>query len=1645
MANTITRAHASDLKRFTGVTGASNVLFVAVPRCEGSPWAEDALYMGNYDPNTPYWCLSDAALLMSTIVADTDEGGFLLKVDESQPDLYAKVKKAVAAKGLYPFGSPEEGARKALEARYAYKSTFFSPKLSEEIEVERAKIKERQRAGAAQKENVAQKRQALANAAYCRSTTVVLCGAARLGERGQLSDEQHFFPDLEHDGLTDEQREARDAAAQLLEQDEIDRGAIRADELADVGQRAAGNVASKVQPKWIVAGIAVPRAEKADPALEEGLLDGDRTRSAFHESMGIEYNEGRSQEDKYMGMIMVFIQMDPEINAGRAQAKILEIAAARRKFERDVSSGTASTYGRRGRGVGDGPAAYSPDRDPYISLRPYRSKKHPVFAAGKESVADMAAQLAMMRVDEEWRNNAIYSTSAHDRAAPIHPDKWGSPEYAIRWMEKLGGDCNRLQMEDLFEGYAERRAAGSRTPIRNELGLIDMKMPMLPRRLGEGGGQAQPVHLAWQWTHESRAQVRDSLHEQGLLDQYFPFVSGGVVDGEGLMFGAECENSRGEEEQASVDPANIFHDDPMQAKALAKRQGKLDYTDYGAPYDTCGDTHQDNFYMMQRVTQETLTHFVHRDHDRVGYTEIFMPAQRLQEQKAWPVFKEAMGPDARTNQYAKAMIMWGEKMKKTTKTLTLPLWLHDCGDPADPQDPYGPRDPERPALDTFAHMVIKHSMLLRSIKGVENPPLVWFAQKATSMCFHFRPGKLHPLLVISAPAGQGKTYVIKVVMSLSVPNTYRNENHLSNMAQTASNDVDVAILTDEGGGILQHKKFADRKATEINKSTINGVGMIAARRAEFITDEYGNKKMGVADTSVMHQKAYLVGTNLKYEELVEEMAARCWFFNKREAFLPATSLTWDNIASMSDGIKNWNRVLHYCKASIYKAIQMGYIPDITSVPTLDLVLIGMTHMLEQLGVTMDENNNVNRVHEKIREACIDDMVTYAVATAIHMPGGVCYQDDWELTLWKRVSPLLYCTLQIMLWNIIGLKREWTGDSLLLAEIVRAALLIGNYSVEAGKTPSDAYRLDTEGKIMWRTRKRYDKATVRPPRAGEQAEAGGEGDGRRFGNRPDFEAKDTIDLNYISIPWTKATAQQISKNMPDPVRLSPGWITALLKRSASSAVFKPPRYPYTPKTEEELKALANQVTTGRRVGENAEDRAHMPVFPQAERDISQTSSIPIVEISEGKYDKSRGRLYISTEAVPMLEKFDLKFAFLWSVMSSKFRPQRFIVPDTHPEHHDIMDVVNVTASFRDRMVDTIDNTTIAKYNSRAQEEYEYRAQEASRVGLPIGPFEPPASLETITVVADDRTPAVVATAARPPPQVISGGSGAAQALLLSAAAMDEDDDEEEEDNDGDGDRNEETPPLKKYVHTTVALTGNWEEDSVYLSRRNGVSKINHQYMSPAERIMILGAELDYAHREDWEAERAKVMANRSALITTYGIDLNYYAAYERHVRCGLPFKSPDGKKIPVQDWAESERNFLAYVGGKNPSGQPIPYKTFRYPEDMEESREGNILAFDHLYGELRNSAQDAAEGAAAQAMERDMEAFRNMSSSFVRTKRSRAVRHRGAVEQTEWELAQQAHLNGERYQAPAQRQQRQNLAPVFNMPVAASSSSSTARQ
>lgn len=170
----------------------------------------------------------------------------------------------------------------------------------------------------------------------------------------------------------------------------------------------------------------MPRARRDgdnDP-MDEGDLDtGKLNRSAYHRSMGSVYNEGRPD----MGMIMMFIQMDPSINTGSTQGKILDMAAARKahsiRLPLNAHSRQRNTYGR---GDGAGSGIYSPARDPHRSLYPYRAKKHPAFAATRESVANMTADVSFLTATEAWRNAAIHSTSAFDRSADIHPDeKWG--------------------------------------------------------------------------------------------------------------------------------------------------------------------------------------------------------------------------------------------------------------------------------------------------------------------------------------------------------------------------------------------------------------------------------------------------------------------------------------------------------------------------------------------------------------------------------------------------------------------------------------------------------------------------------------------------------------------------------------------------------------------------------------------------------------------------------------------------------------------------------------------------------------------------------------------------------------------------------------------------------------------------------------------------------------------------------------------------------------------------------------------------------------------------------------------------------------------------------------------------------------------
>lgn len=1575
LASGITRGHSKNLREFTNLSGASHIIWAPVPLSNESPWPAGAAWLGDYNNAASYAYLVEWLQLAATVAGYDQAGGMLLKVNKKTKALYDRVIRMIAAAGLNVPGV-DEAVRAACVKKYTHMTAYFDADVINDVERERQRLRartqqiqeERNRASAAGSGGG----DLMTSQRNAQEVTLILFGS--YAHDGSEEHTELYHAEMHQDGYTKAERDAIDAerySASLGDDasggggdDMVADGApLRLDEIA--GQAAA--LVAQIQPKWRVICIEV---RKKGQAQERRV---DLKRSAFHQSLGPEYNE-ESMSD-VAGFVYGFICMDPSINPGAVTESIIDWNTKRAAYDQLVlgGGGGARTYDR---GYGDGPL-YSRATDPLWYLHPYQSRGHFGLAVDRQRLARLAGQASGARMGDEWMRAAIHSMIPGDSSADINICNFASLSNALRVIDAFGGDIGLLNPRMLY-----LNAAGPDT-LRNPLGMYDLEIPNGVR--------------AWEYSTESARQVLPPASAgPGMLDAYFPTIDknygmAGALRNDDSGDGISDDPLIREQQERELDPKGLFDGDEGRLEvAMARRDQTVDFRRFFAPFDTGGDMHPHYYYAGKVRMSQTIARFVDPNVSMDDYHDIWCAAMRAHERDLRPFFEEAMNVSTPTNEYSMAMLRGIEAMKRKYQTLTTPLYLHDCGKSNEEVlyetggadafvakygrpynrtlDQWGERHPEYPGMDPFAHFVIKYVRLLRQVKGVEDPVLVFFCHKVTSTCYNFRPGKLCPVIVVSAPAGEGKTYILKVIASLSVDGTTRGENHLSTHGQTAANDMDVAILTDEGGGFLQHKKTADSKSVEINKAAVGGTGTLVSRRAEYQINANGQKKLTTVETKVMHNKSYLIGTNLRFEDLVEEIAARTWFFDKKSAFLPAASLTWDNIAHMGEGIKTWNKLQQMCRFSIYKAKMTGYIPEFDKLDTLDMVLTSMTHKLHKMGVQQAENNAWNRVHDKIREACIDDMVTYAIAAAIHMPGGVCYQDDWELTLWKRVSPMLYVTKQVMLWNILGLQREWTGDAAVVSDMLQSAMRLANYHYKEGKTPAEQYADDVDRRIQWRRAKKYERnpayqAGAAPPPPPVQGVAAPPS----FNAHRPYEGTPGLQLGYVRITLDGSTFRAISDGMHDDTRLQPRWVEAQMKRLSKSAVFVPKRHQYTVATEEELDAFVREL---RRVGQRPDGQEARAAMDWT-RDLRNNQPIPMVEIKGRGRGLDAGTMYIATEAVEQLAMQDLISAFMWATASSQFHPQAFLLPTTHPKHHDIMDKLVVSASYRDAWVDHIDRYTAAKYARKWMRKT--GAQTMPDIQQMLAQRQ----------IRDNR-------------QVRYGGEGAEAFLVADVRAM-------------------------KTECGLGRLTEDWVQDSLYVSRKNGLARVNHSFMDDVDRAFLLSAPLmGKTSDSEFEEIKRQVTAARGDRISLITVDLDDKAAYDRHVLCGLPLRDHTGAPVPIQTLHRTCRNFLEYMSGRSrgPAEPPMDMVHVDYPADQIEQRKYGGDAFALIHDDMDDD--DDAEFAGMNdpthikiqefnhaenvALGQEMSQLRAMQSSFA--KRPRVAEPRGVPARSRERRAQE---------------------------------------
>ena len=763
------------------------------------------------------------------------------------------------------------------------------------------------------------------------------------------------------------------------------------------------------------------------------------------------------------------------------------------------------------------------------------------------------------------------------------------------------------------------------------------------------------------------------------------------------------------------DDAGIFSDTVIRMKIATARhmndfERKVEEVERsgGAPFEN-DDVMIDNYYRHKTLEKEVAKYFTHPDKNAEKYA-IWRKKYKQYATVTNGWVRDSLLPSARTNKYCKIVINYLRNLQaKGSKTLTSTTFICDPGKPLHwnrrrvtdreglpmtknglpmvvlPDGSYGVidqtiRDPEHPGIDAFAQYNLRFMQSLRKNIGVEDPLMVLYANHALSSCYFYKPGRPLLLLVISAPAGEGKTYVLMVLESLSIPGTTRKENHVSDMAVTAMHDVDVAILTDEAKGILQKKKDASVNSTELGKAMLAGTGTVSTMRAAYTQDPLtGKKHLGVEESEMAHSKSYVVGTNAKAEEIDENMLPRTIWFNKPKSFTLASGLSWKNFQEFDAATKQSNRVMQLCQFFIYKGIQQGAIPSFDNMPSVNMIFTMMGKYLDDMGIHAMEGHHANRTHGKIKQFIVDDMLKWAISSAINTPGGVCYGDSIELNLWSRISPLLYPTLQVILWNIMALRDMWVPSE--ISHVIIAMLKVGNYEWTENSNAAQICAEDTDGRITWKKTLRYEN---KPNNNGNDTD--------QF-NRP--EKVWLNDINYIAVTPTESYWQLVSDAMPAHVRKPPSWIKSVIYSTATKQTFSPPGGKFNLLSEDDMTDLRSVPGKWKTL-----------VMGK----IDAGKKLPLIIMTDDVSGRKK-RLYIPTGAAKILQRDVLLEAFLKATTSGKSHPHKWIIPKPHHKYRDIMGTIELTASRRDAIVEAIDKGIKETYDQKLA----YRIEH----GLPCG--------------------------------------------------------------------------------------------------------------------------------------------------------------------------------------------------------------------------------------------------------------------------------------------------------------------------------------
>lgn len=1549
------------LKEFESVDHVVDAWFIGVPFGERDstlmPHTADSAYLGDANRGALYWCIWDAmAIILSILQMENHLGGILPTFNiKDNAEQWHKVLQALANKGNAQNPQLEQFVQAMLE-KHTVRNALFSETINRAVATEKERMKKKRADEARNK--LSEARASSASASTMRAHTLTMVTTNRSVGRLERWIQMMGRPMMRSQNLFSDGWDANERAERIsgtgADQDSGGGGGGDEDsnllnrELSLGGEvtmdgsslRASvqgmamteGGALKDVAPKFELVGLAIPRlgadgegeGDEDDDRQQQQQQGGDRgpvKRSRqFFDELGMEACDDEVINEMG-GFMFILCKMDPTINGGKAIEMNLREAALRRQFAEENIRNNAGP-GRQFMGASLG---YDPKRDHHRDLLVGKYSNFPTLTMTKRRLVETVLLYSGLPADESAVDLLTRSSFPSDSASPLNPNMWATLENAVRVLKNAKCDVSGLTPSQIFAGYEERASLGAQNPKRDKFSMMNLTAPKL-----NGGG---PYYQAYKWSVRNHALVDKRPGHFGILDQWFPFIDPKKVQTREQLFSVEVRAAQRHDDQAAQeqrDPLGMFHKGTtvhMTEQQKVFNEG-VSLREWRAPYET-DDNMQHAYYAAGVLTAETLKSYT----DDPAKWDQWMAAQRRQEALCYPGFKENMSKDARVNRFALAMNRWGDHARKTMSNPSLPLFLNDCGRSLDPNDVYGPRDPQYPPLDGFAHDKIRNNYYLRQIKGVEAPLVIQRCQKVGTTCFHFKPGRLNPMFVLSGTAGTGKTYVIKAVTSMMVAGMWSGQNHTSEGALTVAGSVDEAICTDEGAGIIENKKIASARKTELAKTAINGMGVVSAARSAYKKDAMGNKTLTLERTDVCHNNAYLIATNNGQDDIDEAMVARCIFIEKKEAFSLAVELTFENIEQMSRAFQTSQRLQQYMVYLVHKGVQCGYIPDFTQMPMVDIILQNLSRWLLSMGVTPQENNNWDRVHNKIKIAIHDSVARNAIIETFNLPGGSRFmvnEGGWELSFLREVSVKLFPTLQIIFWEVMEHEHEWIGDVNMIVEMLKAALKVAGYEWIKDHTASDQYMYDVHDEVRWRRRIKHDDPEEN---AGNQQQQEQGQDGPRAHVYQKQRKTTLIDLNWVRLQETGTLWQQISNNMPAWCRAPPSRIKGHFMRMSHSAMFIPSKAPYLPKTAADLAPVRDREI------EFTPSGLRVTSYDTATRDDTcEGKPMPIIEMSNnGRFGTNT--IYVATDAPAVLRRVDLIRGLLFATCSGVMKPRKIALPITHREYHDVIETITLNQEVIDRVVDLKD----------ARQKRNYRIMMARR-GIFDETRLPPIGVEGEYDDDDEGS--------GPPPAFRDEGEA-------GSVIEDDDDDELEEGTTiggGDAtwlDEEEEEEPTRPTTASRIQLTAeeldpnrmvrigglklDWRSDRKYLSAKYGIQVADQSAVS-AVGMAFMSDKLDQdMSAAEWEKVQERVKSTFSGRMKFISVDPDLYSASVRWKRCGMPLEV-NGRPVRMPDWSFSLDCYLQYMREHN-----LPMRNLNYPADEIAARSKGSSIMEVIHG------------------------------------------------------------------------------------------------